>query len=251
MMIVENSMNWMHPPGATTPLSSLLGSIMEKIGRVDAKKEIEQVVPQLLVLRAFLRDGDSRSALDLLSVSDIQPLFAGWQPSDTDRLCFRKVKMEDLKGIYLSEPKGEEGTRGAGDTLIKSGRAETGVRFAFPTMADYPAIEGVAFGLLSDTNDPTKQYPLAVQMKCGGQVPADDVKEWARAAHDHVTKVLGFRQREYYVLLCVANLPSATSALPKGTLVVGPDFLEALCRPFGIGSALMEEIQVKRTTQEK
>ncbi len=162
--------------------------------------------------------------------------------------------MEDHKGIYLSEPKGEEGTRGAGDTLIKSGRVETGVRFAFPTMADYPALlcSGlVVFGLLSDTNDPTKQYPLAVQMKCGGQVPADDVKEWARAAHDHMTKVLGFRQREYYVLLCVANLPSATSALSKGTLVVGPDFLEALCRPFGIGSALMEEIQGKRTTHEK
>jgi hypothetical protein len=250
LLIVANTMR---SGPHNTPLFAFLHSIIHKMGKIDAGKEIEQIVPQLLVLRAFLHDAPC-SVLDLLSVairSDdkvIPPLFTDWQ-SPASRLCTRHLLMEDLKSTYFTEPPAEEATCDTGVSLIKLTESTgAGVRLAFPRVQNYPAIEGVVFGLLGDANDPTKQYPLAVQMQCYSDGHPSEVVEWANKAHDHVQNKLGFRKREYYVLLCVTNLPSPAPTLPKGTLVVGPEFLEALCRPFGLGSAVLEIIKKKRAT---
>jgi hypothetical protein len=237
MMCVANTLRSID--GDNKPVSDFLLSIIRKIGNLNAAKEAEQIVPLLPVLRAFLKDAPW-IAEELLSVARvdigrrvIKPWFIGWQPSDAACLCTRHLKVKDLENLYLTV----DGTsETSGDTLIQSGGANSaggGVRFAFPSAKTYPGIEGVVFGLLGDTNDPSKQYPLAVQMKCRGEVRPGKLAEWAQLAHDQMMS-LGFRAGEYYVLLGTANLSPTFPDLPKGTLVVGPDFLEALCRPFGL-----------------
>jgi hypothetical protein len=256
MMIVANSIHDL-PDNTKVPLSDLLLSIIHKMGKVLAEKEIELIVPQLLVLRAFLQDAPW-IVDDLLSiairtdkgVTVKNPWFIGWEPSDPGRLCTRKLTLDDLKGINLTEATGENWL--TGDEVIKAGaKCRSGVRFAFPKVSNYPGIEGVVFGLLSDATDGTKQYSLAVQMKCQANAKPCHLVEWARSAHRQMKK-LEFREGEYYVLLCLTSLPDSTPDLPKGTLVVGLQFLEALCRPFGLESAVLDTIRNKQgsTTQD-
>jgi hypothetical protein len=156
MMIVSNSIL---DHGTKTPLQQLLLSIIDFMGRVNAIKSIEQVIPRLLVLRAFLREAPWRLE-QLLSVAipshedpkqseDLRPGFIGWQPSDTVRLCTLQLKMEDLDAIDLAEA---VSTEAAGDALMmdEARSPSSGVRFAFPKVPTYPGIEGVVFGLLCE-----------------------------------------------------------------------------------------------------
>jgi hypothetical protein len=223
-------------------------------------KDISLAIPRLLVLRAFLLNpppwADQGMVEDLLSVTvrawtgyptrdivDIKPLFTGWQLSEAHPPCARKPRMEDLEAMDLVEE--TPCTMATGEALIKRGvrNGGAGVCFAFPKASDYPAIQGVVFGLLRDAKDATKQYPLAVQMSCfAGAGPTALVRR-AQRAHEQM-KQLGSSEGEYYVLLCGTNLPSTIPTdLPKGTLVVGDTFLEALCRPFGLGPAVLDAIR--------
>jgi hypothetical protein len=259
MTIVANSLYdcMRHRPfGPRMPFWEFLSSIIDMVGKVDAN----QVIPRLLVLRAFLLD-DSLSddqwkverhlsvtiQRDGLDSTVIKPLFSAWQPSDTDRLSFRRLKVEDLKAINQASiaEVAPRAVRAREDAKSAAGNG-AGLRFAVPKASSSPVIEGVVFGLLCDAQDATKQYPLAIQMKYHADVGESNLAESARRAHDHMQQKLQFCKGDYYVLLCATEFPP-TNELPKGTLVVGPEFLKALCRPFGLGPALWEFFQTQGT----
>jgi hypothetical protein len=140
MMIVSNSIL---DDADETPLQQLLLSIIDVIGKVNAIKAIEQVIPRLLVLRAFVKSAPWRLE-QLLSVAipsprypyrseNLRPVFIGWRPSDGVRLCTRKLKMKDLDAVDLAEAPCPD-PWSAGDALImdEARTPSSGVRFVFP-----------------------------------------------------------------------------------------------------------------------
>jgi hypothetical protein len=181
-------------------------------------------------------------------VNVVKPLIVGWEPADGDSLCACQLDFRDLDGIDLVEA--APWNQATGDSLIleEAKKTRSGVRIAFHKFDYYPGIEGVVFGLLRDA---TKQYPLAFQMKCWSNASNSVLCDWANNAHKQM-KNLGFCEGEYYVLLCVTlPLPPAIPGLPKGTMIVGGTFLAALCRPFGLGSAVMETIRQKEAASKR
>lgn len=268
--IVNNGLAMVPPAPALTPngfldetangLVPFLRLLISAVGAINPTKRLELVLPRLVTLRSFLFE-KSVSLDILLSVKvkvenpdntipqthrTVLPMFKGWGgDNDLTHVCTPVLKHHHLHGLESEAP---PYTQISGDALIKTtfkksrDSPDAGVLMAFPDLLNYIGIEGVVFGLLQDSRDSSKQFPMAVQLKCrGSKVNPCDLIGWATDAHKQMQH-LGFRKGEYYVLLGGTMLPKAGADLPEGTIAVGPEFIRALCRPFGLRSVIMQRI---------
>jgi hypothetical protein len=117
-------------------------------------------------------------------------------------------------------------------SLLKGGA----VCYAFPSVANYPAIEG-GHSALEMVGAGGKKTPIAalVQMKLS-KLAKSDLERFLAAMHAEA-KLLGLKKEEYVAILYTASLPQS-AILPRGSLVICHEAIEALAAPLGRESVM-------------
>ena len=120
--------------------------------------------------------------------------------------------------------------------LLGSRLKRRAVCYAFPSVDNYPAIEG-GHSALEMVGAGGKKTPIAalVQMKLS-KLSKSDLESYLAAMHAEA-RSLGLKKKGYVAILYTASLPQS-AVLPRGSLVIFHKAIEALVAPLGRESVM-------------
>ena len=110
------------------------------------------------------------------------------------------------------------------------------VFYAFPSVSNYPAIEG-GHSALEMVGAGGNKTPIAalVQMKLS-KLTKKDLESFLAAMHAEA-QLLGLNEEEYVAILYTASLPQS-AVLPRGSLVICHEAIKSLVAPLGRESVM-------------
>jgi hypothetical protein len=164
----------------------------------------------------------------------------GWDGQPTCDLHFRDA-VGDLAYEHLTSEKRVWEEKKA-VTVVKQRRLlgsllkRRAVCYAFPSVENYPAIEG-GHSALEMVGAGGNKTPIAalVQMKLS-KLAKGDLESFLAAMHAEA-KLLGLNEEEYVAILYTASLPKS-AVLPRGSLVICHEAIKSLVAPLGRESVM-------------
>ena len=227
-------------------LCAAISGANSSLSREETRKFWEQFVPLVELLKAALlsrrlkqnNGGAVRLCGDVYPAEGVAVM--GWDGQPTCDLRFRDA-VGDLAYEHLpSEKRMWEEKRAV--TVVKQrrllgSRLKCGaVCYAFPSVDNYPAIEG-GHSALEMVGAGGKKTPIAalVQMKLS-KLTKSDLESYLAAMHAEA-RSLGLKKKGYVAILYTASLPQS-AVLPRGSLVICHEAIEALVAPLGRESVM-------------
>jgi hypothetical protein len=118
------------------------------------------------------------------------------------------------------------------------------VRILLPDVQNYPSIEGI-HDMFSVGGKPVW---AVIQMKMRKTFTAGEIVEALEAMHTHAQKSLGMKAGAYYAVLYTAA-PNSSKSIPRGSVVLGPQALDACLQRISPDLPLLRLIQEKRMAE--
>ena len=208
----------------------------------DWLKTVEALLPLSELLHAYMwLQGEARSvpptAEDLYGKGHY--VFNPWSGESAQLEIQSSFKVLRPISVITSE----QTTHASGDELLKKVLAENALdfhAFAFPSVSNYPSIEGVVPRFIFGKHH-------AVQMKMRKTLPPKEAVTCLKAVHGKLAKLGSLAGSYLAVLYTTTDVKVQASQLPPGSLLVGPGGLVRLLQPLGI-SPVLQELEEKANT---